>query len=85
VLDADPATPDLHAARDVPLNVNFFDKEGPAEHPDTGSMTDKQAKLLRIHCRLGHTSFARLKAMAKCGLIRSHIANVLPPMCASCQ
>ena len=71
--------------RDFPLNVDFFDEDRPTEPQSTGSLSTKQAELLSIHCRLGHTSFARIKAMAKCGLIKSHIANVPPPMCASCQ
>jgi hypothetical protein len=65
--DNEPEHSGLDKAQDVPLDVNFFDEEGPAEHPNTGSLTNKQAKLLSIHCRLGHTSFARLKAMTKCG------------------
>jgi hypothetical protein len=64
--------------RNSPLEVNFFDEDGLAEQTRMSTLTS-------LHCWLAHASFARLKSMAKCGLIPSKLANVPPPMCASCQ
>jgi hypothetical protein len=44
----------------------------------------KQAELMNWHYLLGHLSFPKLKALARIGKIPKHLANVLPPVCASC-
>ena len=41
-------------------------------------------KLLTIHEKLGHLSFAVLKLLAKCGIIARDLADVDPPMCPGC-
>jgi hypothetical protein len=91
----DQADPDHHDeegtdqgedSRSSPLEVDFHDEDGPAEQADaTSTLTSLQDELLNVRCQLAHASFAQLKSMAKCGLIRSRLANVLPPMCLSCQ
>ena len=43
------------------------------------------AKLLRIHYDFGHTSFAKLKEMAKQGIIPKKLARCSVPVCSACE
>jgi hypothetical protein len=47
-------------------------------------VTSKQAALQKCHNRLNHMSFARIQAIAKHGLLPKYLADVEPPVCASC-
>ena len=54
------------------------------ENEDVFASTDA-GELLRYHYRFGHMSFARLKQMAKEGLIPKKLAKAKVPTCAACQ
>ena len=54
------------------------------ENEDVFASTDS-GELLRYHYRFGHLSFARLKQMAKEGLIPKKLRNAKVPTCAACQ
>ena len=75
-------TPEVQ--REQPVLIEFSDeleREPELEPPD---VTSKQAALRKCHCRLNHMSFARIQAMAKHRLLPKYLADVEPPMCASC-
>lgn len=64
-----------------------FDKERYTDHkadPTVEIIQRKKARLATIHERLGHLSFARLKLLARCGLIPRDLASVEPPVCPGC-
>ena len=54
------------------------------ENEDVFASTDS-GELLRYHYRFGHMLFARLKQMAKEGLIPKKLRNAKVPTCAACQ
>jgi hypothetical protein len=57
--------------------------------PDKTSDLTKDDKdstlLLKIHQRMNHTSFAKLKEMAKKGIIPQRLAKCATPLCSSCS
>eukprot|EP00590_Aulacoseira_subarctica_P001421 CAMPEP_0172414700 /NCGR_PEP_ID=MMETSP1064-20121228/1332_1 /TAXON_ID=202472 /ORGANISM="Aulacoseira subarctica , Strain CCAP 1002/5" /LENGTH=1323 /DNA_ID=CAMNT_0013151491 /DNA_START=262 /DNA_END=4233 /DNA_ORIENTATION=+ len=55
------------------------------EEPDHPEFDSPWRELLHWHRRLGHLSFARIKHMAKLGILPKKLATVKPPMCSSCQ
>jgi hypothetical protein len=80
-----PVTPISEIQREQPVQIEFMDKEiwEPVDEPR--DVTSKQAALWKCHNpRLNHMSFARIQAMAKHGLLPKYLANVEPPMFASC-
>ena len=56
----------------------------PDDDVDIVATREKQFRLLTIHERLGHISFAKLKLMARCGIIPRELANVTAPCCPGC-
>ena len=44
----------------------------------------KSSELLHMHCKFGHIPFARLKTMAKQGIISKHLADAPTPACIAC-
>ena len=42
-------------------------------------------ELLQFHIKFGHTGFAKLKAMAKKGIIPKHLADAKTPKCIACM
>jgi hypothetical protein len=72
--------------KDKPAETNFDvdDKPSELEDPLVAMVKRKQSRLVAIHERLGHLSYARLKLMARAGLIPIDLANVDPPMCPGC-
>ena len=74
----------LEAQRESPVVIDFMDEdnEQPVEEPP--DVTSKQAALRKCHNRLNHMPFARIRAMAQQGLLPKYLADVEPPMCASC-
>jgi hypothetical protein len=54
------------------------------DDPAVAMVKRKQVRLATIHERLGHTSYSRLKLMARAGLIPRDLANVDPPTCPGC-
>ena len=51
-----------------------------SKNPNSSHM----AELLRLHQRLGHMPFAKLKQLAKQGSILSYLAKTPTPVCAAC-
>ena len=56
----------------------------PDDDMDIVATRAKQFRLLTIHERLGHISFATLKLMARCGIIPRALAHVTAPCCLGC-
>ena len=56
----------------------------PDDDADIVATRAKQFRLLTIHERLGHISFATLKLMARCGIIPRELAHVNAPCCPGC-
>ena len=52
----------------------------PPQDPNSAHMSE----LLRLHQRLGHMPFAKLKQLAKQGSIPSYLAKTPTPVCAAC-
>jgi hypothetical protein len=47
-------------------------------------MQNEAAELLRVHHRLNHVPFAKLKVMAEKGLIPKRLKDIEPPACSAC-
>lgn len=78
---------DFAPLKQCPLVSPFCSKVSPAslqEDPKIAAYRRKQMRLLTIHERFGHLSFAILKLMARSNLIPSDLANVDPPTCPGC-
>ena len=71
-----------------PISETFHTSIHPNSLPDDDvdivATRKKQFRLLTIHERLGHISFAKLKLMARCGIIPRELANVTAPCCPGC-
>jgi hypothetical protein len=63
-----------------------FDPSPPTEEAKDVQLlaTNKQAKLMQWHYRLGHLTFPKLKKLALNSKISKKLAKVLPPKCAGC-
>jgi hypothetical protein len=72
--------------KDKPVETNFDVDDNPfvLEDPLVAMVKRKQSRFSTIHERLGHLSYARLKLMARAGLIPRDLANVDPPPCPGC-
>jgi hypothetical protein len=70
--------------REKPIQIEFMDNEIQDQVNGPKDVTSKQAALQKCHNRLNHMSFARIQAMAKYGLLPKYLADVEPPVCASC-
>jgi hypothetical protein len=72
-----------HVKRRGPLT---FDPSPPIDKNDQVDLVaaDEQSELMRWHHRLGHLSFAKIKALALAGEIPKKLAKVKPPVCAGC-
>jgi hypothetical protein len=68
--------------KDAPIEVD--PKPSELEDPNVAMFKRKQSRLATIHERLGHLSYARLKLMARAGLIPKDLANVDSPTCPGC-
>ena len=70
-----------------------FSINGPQELPPPVTIEEEEekqptsaaAELLRYHQRFGHVSFAKLKNMAKQGIIPRRLAEAATPTCAACM
>ena len=49
------------------------------------NMSGTQKELLKWHFKLGHMGFAWVQSITCMGILPKHIANVDPPLCASCH
>ena len=49
------------------------------------NLTTSQKELLKWHCKLGHTSFKSIQALARRGFLPHKLANVDAPMCTACR
>lgn len=72
-----------------PSSVNFsrfnVDQEPlPPEDPSIAATKRNQHRLFVYHERFGHIGFARLKLLARAGLIPRELANVDAPVCPGC-
>ena len=47
-------------------------------------IANQSSELLHMHCKFGHIPFARLKIMAKQGIIPKHLAHAPTPACVAC-
>jgi hypothetical protein len=77
---------DLDPIKDVPVDTEFT-LEGSEERSDSAANAaykQKQQRLMTIHERLGHMSFARLRLLAKACRIPKDLANVDFPTCPGC-
>ena len=73
----------LHDTLNIPTNVRN-ERKLFNEPYENLSAENLQAKLMRWHYRLGHTSFRKLKIMAAMGLIPKKLSTIKPPKCAAC-
>ena len=48
-------------------------------------MSSQSEELLHYHHKLGHTGFAKLKTMARKGIIPKYLANAQTPKCMACM
>jgi hypothetical protein len=80
------ADEDFDSIKKKAVKAEFHSEERQAElnDPDVAILRHKQSNLATIHERLGHLSFARLRLLAKAGIIPKELANVEPPTCAGC-
>ena len=81
----DQTKQDHNLPRNDPIAIDFNDTLEPQTTTIPNDMTAQQWMILKLHYRLGHISMHRIKQMAKMGLIPKKIADIQPPMCASCQ
>jgi hypothetical protein len=78
------------AFRQEPVLIDFLPEDMQTServvYPDEEDkpMPNKAAKLLRVHHRLNHLSFAKLKIMADKGMIPKRLRDVEPPACSAC-
>ena len=56
----------------------------PALQEPEGGQLSNSAAFLRLHQRLGHMSFAKMKLMARKGIIKTEFKNTPIPVCAAC-
>jgi hypothetical protein len=72
--------------KDAPVETVFEIDAKPSEleGPNVAMFKRKQSRLATINERLGHLRYARLKLMARAGLIPKDLANVDPPTCPGC-
>jgi hypothetical protein len=47
-------------------------------------MPNKAAEYLRVHHRLNHLPFSKLKVVSEKGLTPRHLQHVEPPACSAC-
>jgi hypothetical protein len=75
------------SAREGLTKINFQTQPnvpGLSIEQDTPLKND-QEELYRLHVRMGHLSFSKLKAMARRGDIPGRLQHTLSPLCAACQ
>jgi Reverse transcriptase (RNA-dependent DNA polymerase) len=78
------------AFRQEPVLIDFlpedFQTSERVVYPDEEDkpLHNHAAELLRVHHRLNHIAFAKLKVMAKQGLIPKRLQHVEPPACSAC-
>ena len=80
---------DLESLPNQPVSQDFsqmhnHEEMSRLEDPAMVLVRCKQARLETIHERLGHLSFARLKLLARSGIIPKELANVEAPTCPGC-
>ena len=80
---------DLESLPNQPITQDFsqthnHEEMSRLEDPAVVLVRRKQARLATIHERLGHLSFARLKLLARSGIIPKELANVEAPTCPGC-
>jgi hypothetical protein len=77
------ADEDFDNVKKTAVEAEFHLEECQAElnDPNVAILRHKQSKLSTIPERLGHVSFARLRLLAKAGIIPKDLANVEPPTC----
>ena len=71
----------------APIDVPFGLPNAPVTLNDDPNMVlirRKQHRLVVLHEKFGHLSFATLKLMARAGLIPRELATVDPPVCPGC-
>ena len=64
--------------------TELLDADSPPSDPATAMYRRKQQRLATIHERMGHISYARLKLLARAGLIPRELADVDPLVCPGC-
>jgi hypothetical protein len=77
---------DFEPIKDKPIETEF-NLDGREERYDDGNTAAYkrwQQRLMTIHERLGHISFARLKLLASAGHIPTELATVDSPTCPGC-
>ena len=78
------------AFRQEPVLIDFLPEDNQTSeqvvYPDKEDkpMDNHVAELLRVHHRLNHVPFAKLKVMAKQGLIPKRLQHVEAPACSAC-
>jgi Reverse transcriptase (RNA-dependent DNA polymerase) len=79
-----PAAPD--AVRNAPIVIDFASDELPSDEADDDvELAKPQEELMRLHIRLGHLPFFKLRAMAQSGLLPRKILHCTTPKCAACM
>jgi hypothetical protein len=77
---------DFDPIKDVPVNSEFTLEGHAKRHNSVDSQAYKrnQQRLLTVHKRLGHKSFARLRLLSNAGHIPKELANIDFPVCPGC-
>jgi hypothetical protein len=77
---------DFEQLKDNPIDAEFTLDGSDERHDDVATIIykRKQQRLMTIHERLGHISFARLRNLAKAHLIPHELASVDFPTCPGC-
>jgi hypothetical protein len=67
-----------------PFEVEITTPKSQTTTTDSSNEDDNSKEILKIHQWMHHISFAKLKEMAKQGIIPTRLAKCATPLCSSC-